>query len=119
MKRIVIQEANAPPAYKQAIVEGTAEDIVYTNFFTGVWGNYLGPSIVAAGLDPHNMPSADPSRMKFDSPEGGSKAKAWKEVWGCGQGIGMVRDIPPAQELVQRLVDQYQAARERVSLKAA
>lgn len=116
---IATQEANAPDAYKQAIVDGSAEDIVYTNFFTGVWGNYLGPSIVAAGLDPHNMPVGDPSTMKFDRPEGGSKAKAWKEVWGCGQGIGMVRDVPPAGELVQRFVDQYQAARARVALRAA
>lgn len=116
---IATQEANARPGYQEAILKGSAEDIVYTNFFTGVWGNYLGPSIVAAGLDPRNMPGSDPSRMKFDGPEGGAKAKAWKDVWGCGQGIGVVNDIPPAGELVRRWADQYQHARQRLGLRAA
>ncbi|MFD1710698.1 nitronate monooxygenase [Ottowia sp. GY511] len=116
---IATQEANARPEYQQAILEGTADDIVYTNFFTGVWGNYLGPSIVAAGLDPQNMPGADPSRMKFNGPEGGFKAKAWKDVWGCGQGIGVLHDIPTAGELVDRFANEYEAARARLNLRAA
>ncbi|MEI2745202.1 MAG: nitronate monooxygenase family protein [Ottowia sp.] len=115
---IATQEAHARPEYKQAILEGSAEDIVYTNFFTGVWGNYLGPSIVASGLDPHDMPGADPSRMKFDSREDTFKAKAWKDVWGCGQGIGVLHDVPPVGELVQRFNDQYQAARAACALSS-
>ena len=83
---IATQEAHAQPEYKKAVIEGSAEDIVYTDFFTGVWGNYLGPSIVAAGMDPQNIPSAHPSDMDFGGPEGGPKVKAWKDVWGCGQG---------------------------------
>jgi len=116
---IATREANARPEYQKAILEGSAEDIVYTNFFTGVWGNYLGPSIVAAGLDPQNMPGADPSRMKFGGPDGGTKIKAWKDVWGCGQGIGALNDIPPAGELIQRFTEQYESARARVDLRTA
>ncbi len=118
---IATQEANARPEYQKAILDGSAEDIVYTNLFTGVWGNYLGPSIVAAGLDPQNMPGSDPSRMNFSSAEGGAtmKGKAWKDVWGCGQGIGVLNDIPPAGALVQRLINQYENARARVKLPVA
>jgi nitronate monooxygenase len=111
---IATQEAHASPAYKQAIVDSSAKDIVYSDLFTGVHGNYLRPSIVAAGLDPDNLPAGDVNTMKFGSGEG-SKAKAWKDVWGCGQGIGVIDDVPPVGEYVDRLVRQYEAARARVS----
>lgn len=111
---IATQEAHASPAYKQAIVDSTAKDIVYSDLFTGVHGNYLRPSIVAAGLDPDNLPAGDVSTMKFGSGEG-SKAKAWKDVWGCGQGIGVIDDVPPVGEYVDRLVRQYEAALARVA----
>ncbi len=110
---IATQEANASEAYKQALVDGSAQDIVYTNLFTGVHGNYLKPSIVAAGLDPDNLPVADASHMKFGS-GGSSKAKAWRDVWGCGQGIGVVNDVPGAGAFVERLIAQYEAARTRL-----
>jgi nitronate monooxygenase len=116
---IATQEAHAQPEYKKAVIEGSAEDIVYTDFFTGVWGNYLGPSIVAAGMDPQNMPSAHPSDMDFGGPEGGPKVKAWKDVWGCGQGIGVLHDIPSAGELIQRFADQYLAAQQRLGRRVA
>jgi nitronate monooxygenase len=111
---IATQEAHASPAYKQAIVESSAKDIVYSDLFTGVHGNYLRPSIVAAGLDPDNLPAGDVNTMKFGSGEG-SKAKAWKDVWGCGQGIGVIDDVPPVGEYVDRLVRQYEAALARVA----
>ena len=107
---IATKEANASEAYKLAIVEGHASDIVYTNLFTGVHGNYLRPSIVAAGLDPDNLPTSDPSKMSFGS-GGASAAKAWKDIWGCGQGIGAIRDVPPVAEMVARLGREYAAAR--------
>lgn len=110
---IATQEANASAAYKQALVEGAARDIVYTNLFTGVHGNYLRTSIASAGLDPDNLPVSDPSQMKFGS-GGGSKAKAWRDVWGCGQGIGVVSDVPGAGAFVERLTAQYDAARARI-----
>ena len=91
---IATEEANASPAYKQGIVEGTAEDIVYTNLFTGVHGNYLRPSIVAAGLDPDNLPVSDPSKMDFGSGSASMK-KVWRDIWGCGQGIGAVKRVEP------------------------
>ena len=81
---IATEEARAAPEYKQAIVDSDSDDIVYSNLFTGVHGNYLAPSIRAAGLDPANLPESDPSKMNF----GGASAKAWKDIWGCGQGIG-------------------------------
>jgi nitronate monooxygenase len=112
---IATREANASDAYKHAIVEGSAEDIVYTNLFTGVHGNYLRPSVVAAGLDPDNLPESDPSKMVFGS-GGSSKSKAWKDIWGCGQGIGAVGDVPGAGEYVARLIAQYDAARARLGL---
>jgi len=112
---IATREANASEAYKRAIVDGSAEDIVYTNLFTGVHGNYLRPSIVAAGMDPDNLPEGDPSKMAFGS-GGSAKSKAWRDIWGCGQGIGAVSDVPAAGELVARLVAQYRAARARLGL---
>jgi nitronate monooxygenase len=107
---IATDEARASPAYKQAIVDGTSDDIVYSNLFTGVHGNYLKPSIRAAGLDPDNLPQSDPSKMSF----GGDAAKAWKDIWGCGQGIGAVDKVLPTRELVSRLADEYRAAKHRL-----
>jgi nitronate monooxygenase len=112
---IATKEANATEAYKQAIVDGTAQDIVYTNLFTGVHGNYLRPSIVAAGLDPDNLPESDPSKMQFGS-GGSTKSKAWRDIWGCGQGIGAVKDVQTAGEFVDQLTRQYEAARARLGL---
>ncbi len=110
---IATTEANAAAGYKQAIVDGRANDIVYTNLFTGVHGNYLRSSIVAAGLDPDNLPESDPSKMNFG---GDSSAKAWKDIWGCGQGIGAVRQLQSAAELVQRLRSEYVAARKALTI---
>ncbi|MBL0091001.1 MAG: nitronate monooxygenase [Piscinibacter sp.] len=110
---IATEEARASEAYKQAIVEGTSDDIVYSSLFTGVHGNYLKPSIRAAGLDPDNLPESDPSKMSFGGGEG-SKSKAWKDIWGCGQGIGAVDKVVPTRELVARLAREYQDARQRL-----
>ncbi|MDE2361627.1 MAG: nitronate monooxygenase [Hyphomicrobiales bacterium] len=111
---IATKEANASEAYKNAIVENAAEDIVYTNLFTGVHGNYLRPSIVNAGLDPENLPQSDPSKMNFGS-GGNTKAKAWKDIWGSGQGIGAVKSVVTTAELVDRLAREYEAARRRIA----
>ena len=111
---IATDEARASEAYKQAIVDGTSDDIVYSNLFTGVHGNYLKPSIRAAGLDPDKLPESDPSAMSFSGGEG-SKKKAWKDIWGCGQGIGAVQGVVPARELVARLAREYAAARVRLA----
>ena len=92
------------PGYKEMIVERGGEDIVYTNLFTGVHGNYLRPSIERAGLDPDNLPQSDPSKMNFGS-GGNQDAKAWRDIWGCGQGIGAVKEVIGAGELVARLAD--------------
>jgi nitronate monooxygenase len=108
---IATHEARAAEAYKQAIVECNSDDIVYSSLFTGVHGNYLKPSVRAAGLDPDNLPESDPSKMNF----GGEKPKAWKEIWGCGQGIGAVTEITSAAELVARLKREYEAARARLA----
>jgi nitronate monooxygenase len=108
---IATREAHAREAYKQAIVDGHAADIVYTNLFTGVHGNYLRASILAAGLDPENLPVSDPSKMSFGS-GGSSAAKAWKDIWGCGQGIGAIEAVSTAGELVARLRREYDAAKE-------
>jgi nitronate monooxygenase len=105
---IATDEANATDAYKHAIVDGKAEDILYTNYFTGVLGNYLKPSIRNAGLDPAALPQADPSKMNFGS--GTDTKKAWKDIWGCGQGIGAVSDVLSTAALVARLADEYEAA---------
>jgi nitronate monooxygenase len=111
---IATHEANAPEAYKRMIVESGAEDIVYSSLFTGVYGNYLKPSVVAAGMDPDNLPESDPSKMDFAS--GSSKPKSWKEIWGSGQGIGAVKEVVGAAELIARLEREYIAARRRLGL---
>lgn len=108
---IATQEARAEVDYKQGIVDGRASDIVYTNLFTGVHGNYLRRSIEAAGLDPDALPASDPSRMDFG---GNAAAKAWRDIWGSGQGIGSVREVVPAAALVDRLAAEYDAARARL-----
>jgi nitronate monooxygenase len=105
---IATHEANAPEDYKRMIVEGRADDIVYTNLFTGVHGNYLKPAIRRAGLDPDNLPQSDASKMNFSS--GASKPKAWKEIWGSGQGISAVKGIVGAAELVERIHREYDEA---------
>lgn len=108
---IATEEANASPAYKQCIVDAAAEDIVYSSLFTGIHGNYLRQSIEAAGLDPKNLPEADPSKMNFGS--GGTEAKkAWRDIWGCGQGIGAVKAIEPVATVVDRLEREYRGARD-------
>ncbi|MDD2860678.1 MAG: nitronate monooxygenase family protein [Acidiphilium sp.] len=106
---IATDEANASTPYKQAIVDGGAGDIVYTNLFTGVHGNYLRPSILAAGLDPDALPQSDASAMNFHE---GAKAKAWKDIWGSGQGIGAIDAVVPARIRVERLIAEYRAARQ-------
>lgn len=111
---IATKEANATEAYKQAIVDCGGEDIVYTNLFTGVHGNYLRPSIVNAGLDPDHLPESDPSKMNFGS-GGNSGAKAWRDIWGCGQGIGPIDAVLPAGELVARFRREYDAALARLN----
>jgi nitronate monooxygenase len=107
---IATQEARAVEAYKQAIVDGTSDDIVYSNLFTGVHGNYLKPSIRAAGLDPDHLPESDPSKMNF----GGDAKKAWKDIWGSGQGIGAIDRVQGAAEYVAQLKRDYLAARARL-----
>ena len=107
---IATVEARAAQAYKQAIVDGNSDDIVYSNLFTGVHGNYLAPSIRAAGLDPAQLPHSDPSAMNF----GGDNAKAWKDIWGCGQGIGAVTRVQSAAEFISQLKREYAAARQRL-----
>lgn len=114
---IATTEARADDRYKQMIVDSTAADIVYSDLFTGVHGNYLAPSITAAGMDPANLPKGDISTMSFAS-GGSSAAKAWKDIWGCGQGIGAVRDVAPAAQVVARLKSEYSAARARLGLAA-
>ncbi|GHF42981.1 NAD(P)H-dependent flavin oxidoreductase [Seohaeicola zhoushanensis] len=109
---IATEEANAVPGYKQMIVENGASDIVYSDLFTGVWGNYLKPSIAAAGMDPDNLERSDPSAMNFGADR--QKPKSWKEIWGSGQGIGAVKEVVPAAQLVDRLEREYRAARDRL-----
>lgn len=109
---IATKEARAAEAYKQAVVDGSAADIVYSSLFTGVNGNYLRSSIEAAGLDPDNLPEGDVSQMDFGS--SGKPTKAWRDIWGCGQGIGAVDQIPSAAGLIDRLEGEYRAARERL-----
>lgn len=111
---IATQEANAAEGYKQMLVETTANDIVYSSLFTGVHGNYLKPSISAAGLDPDNLPSADKSKMNFGS-GGNMKSKAWRDIWGAGQGVGSIHDVPSVDELVTRLKGEYEAAQARLA----
>jgi nitronate monooxygenase len=114
---IATEEARAVPGYKDMIVESAASDIVYSNLFTGVHGNYLRPSIVRAGMDPDHLPQSDPSAMNFGS-GGNTEAKAWKDIWGCGQGIGAVKAVVPVAEMVARLKREYDAARARLGLPA-
>jgi nitronate monooxygenase len=115
---IATAEANASAAYKQGIVDGMAEDIVYTNLFTGVHGNYLRPSIVAAGLDPDNLPVSDATKMNFGS-GGESRTKVWRDIWGSGQGIGAVTRTEPVAAFVDRLAREYADARKRLALPSA
>jgi nitronate monooxygenase len=111
---IATTEANADPRYKQMLIDTAAEDIVYSNLFTGVHGNYLAPSIVAAGLDPKNLPEADKSKMNFGS-GGNMEKKAWKDIWGAGQGVGQIHDVTTTAEVVEKLAREYRAARARLA----
>ncbi|MFL1405963.1 NAD(P)H-dependent flavin oxidoreductase [Marinobacter sp. M1N3S26] len=115
---IATREANADEAYKQMIVDSGAEDIVYSNLFTGVHGNYLKKSIENAGMDPNALPESDPSKMNFGS-GGESKSKAWKDIWGAGQGVGAVKDVGDVDTLVTRLIREYGQARQRLGLTEA
>ncbi len=112
---IATQEARAVQDYKDMITQSESSDIVYSNLFTGVHGNYLRPSIVKAGMDPDNLPTSDPSAMNFGS-GGNTDAKAWKDIWGCGQGIGAVKSVLSAGEYVAKLVSEYEAAKARIGL---
>ena len=112
---IATDEANAVEAYKQAVATYGADDIVNSNLFTGIHGNYLKPSIAAAGMDPDNLPEADPSKMDFAQSAMGD-AKAWKDIWGCGQGIGVIDKVQPAATLIDQIATGYTAARKRLKL---
>jgi len=109
---IATDEARASEEYKRCIVDSNSDDIVYSNLFTGVHGNYLKPSVRNAGLDPDHLPESDPTKMNF----GGDAKKAWKDIWGCGQGIGAVKGVVPTRELVDRLAAEYAAARKQLGL---
>lgn len=109
------KESNVDDAYRQAIVTSTAADVIYSNLFTGVHGNYLRQSIVNAGLDPDHLPQADKTAMNFGS-GGGSKIKAWRDIWGAGQGVGLMDDVAGVTEIVQRLSAEYQAAKARLGI---
>ncbi|MEN3278655.1 MAG: nitronate monooxygenase [Massilia sp.] len=110
---LATRESNVSDAYRNAIVESSAADIVYTNLFTGVHGNYLKKSIVNAGLDPQALPESDKSKMSF----GDGTAKAWRDIWGAGQGVGLMDDVPTVAEMVARLKREYEAARQRLALR--
>lgn len=114
---IATEEANAVDRYKEMITESGASDIVYSNLFTGVWGNYLKPSIAAAGMDPDNLERSDPSKMDFG--EAREKPKSWSTIWGSGQGIGAVKKVVPTAELVDRLANEYFAAADRLAAQVA
>ncbi|MEM7610991.1 MAG: nitronate monooxygenase family protein [Pseudomonadota bacterium] len=111
---IATAEANADPAYKQMLVDSVASDIVYSSLFTGVLGNYLKPSIEKAGMDPDNLPEADKSTMNFGS-GGSSKSKAWRDIWGAGQGVGTIDTVLPVGELVGEMIEEYEAVRKRLT----
>lgn len=111
---IASEEARASDAYKHALTESTAKDIVYSSYFTGVHGNYLRQSIAAAGLDPDHLPEADPSKMDFAKPR--DDAKAWRDIWGAGQGVGAIKSVEPVAAIVDRLESEYRAARQRLAL---
>jgi nitronate monooxygenase len=113
---IATREANASEGYKAMIVDSSADDIVYTNLFTGVHGNYLKNSVANAGLDPANLPISDVSKMNFGS-GGNMEAKAWRDIWGCGQGVGVIHDVPTVGELVERLEDELRQARANLEEK--
>ena len=108
---IATDEARAVDGYKQMITESNSDDIVYSNFYTGIHGNYLKGSIRNAGMDPDHLPESDPSKMNFASGEGANAAKAWKDIWGCGQGIGAIREVMPAAAMVARFQREYQEAK--------
>ena len=114
---IATEEANANEGYKNGIVDGRADGIVYTNLFTGVHGNYLRSSIEAAGMDPDNLPQSDPSKMNFGS-GGNTKAKAWKDIWGSGQGVGSVKSVGTVEDMVARLEREYHAAKAELDSKS-
>lgn len=114
---IATEEANADQRYKEGIVAGSAEGIVYTNLFTGVHGNYLRSSIVSAGLDPDNLPVSDPSKMNFGS-GGNTKAKAWKDIWGSGQGVGAIKSVGTVEDMVARFEREYHAAKAELEAKS-
>lgn len=111
---IATEEARAAEEYKQAIVDSTSDDIVYSSYFTGVSGNYLAPSIRAAGMDPDNLPEGDVSQMNFGTKDG-DDAKAWRDIWGCGQGIAAVKEVQPVSAMVARMHAEYRAAKERLA----
>ncbi len=113
---IATNEARAVDDYKQMIVDSNATDIVYSNYFTGVLGNYLKPSIIAAGLDPDNLPEADVTKMNFDQSQG---AKAWRDIWGSGQGVGAIKSVQPVAALIDRLEAEYLDARRSLALDGA
>jgi nitronate monooxygenase len=113
---LATQEANTTGGYRDAIVESSAADVIYTNLFTGVHGNYLKKSIELAGLDPNDLPQSDPSTMNFGTGSG-SKAKAWRDIWGAGQGVGLMDDVPTVGEVVDRLEREYLAARARIGAR--
>jgi len=115
---IATREARAPDAYKQMIVDSSGEDIVYSNLFTGVHGNYLKGSISAAGLDPEDLPHADPSKMNFGS-GGNTAAKAWRDIWGSGQGVGAIHEVIGAGERVAQLAEQYMHAQRELKAKTS
>ena len=115
---IATKEANAAQGYKDMIVESKADDILYSNLFTGVHGNYLRPSVVKAGMDPENLPVSDPSAMNFGS-GGNQEAKAWRDIWGCGQGIGAIDSVLSAGELIAKLSDEYEQAKAELAAKTA
>ena len=112
---IATKEANATDGYKEAITKYNSNDIVYTDLVTGVKGNYLKPSLAAAGFDPDNLPKSDPSKMDFSSSDGMDKKKAWKDIWGCGQGIGAIKDVLSCNGLVERLKLEYSEAKNRLN----
>ena len=114
---IATQEANAADAYKAMIVESQADDIVYTPYFSGVNGNYLKPSVRAAGMDPENLPESDKTKMNFGSER--EKPKAWKQIWSAGQGVGNIDDAPSTRAMVQRLAREYEDARQRLAVSVA
>ena len=111
---IASKEANAEDGYKEEIIESAGEDIIYSSLFTGVHGNYLKGSIEKAGLDPNNLPTADKTSMNFGS-GGNTDAKAWKDIWGAGQGVGSVHDAPSIQEIVDQFAVEYAQAQKRVT----